>query len=223
MLIGGTELPKIVKENRELLWFLIFPIKGSWYLITQMMPLEYTVIESSLDKYIPFIPEFIIPYLIWFLYVPGLMVYVYLKDRSVFKRQALLLSIGMAFCAFVFVVFPTSISLRPTISDSDGFFVGLCAIIYSNDNPVNVFPSLHCFEAVAVHIATFSDEKFKNQLALRISSSVLVVMICLSTVFIKQHSIIDVIGGILLAVVIQTILKNTLKSNSFMRKQFESE
>lgn len=51
---------------------------------------------------------------------------------------------------------------------------------------------------MAVHIGIIRSEQFKNNRIVRLISGVLMVSICMSTVFLKQHSIIDVAGALLL-------------------------
>ena len=77
----------------------------------------------------------------------------------------------------------------------------LCRLIYANDAPVNVFPSLHCYEALVMHLATFRMPPLRARKRLRLASAVLVILICLSTLLVKQHSVADLIAGCTLAVV----------------------
>lgn len=79
-------------------------------------------------------------------------------------------------------------------------FRALCRLIYAHDAPVNVFPSLHCYEALVLHLATFRAPPLRAHKALRLASFALVVLICLSTLLIKQHSAADLIAGCALAV-----------------------
>ncbi len=77
----------------------------------------------------------------------------------------------------------------------------LCRLIYANDAPVNVFPSLHCYEALVMHLATFRMPPLRARKRLRLASAVLVILICLSTLLVKQHSVADLVAGCTLAVV----------------------
>ena len=119
----------------------------------------------------------------------------------------------MILCYVLFVLFPTTVDFRPADPGS-GFFAFLCRIIYSADNPVNVFPSLHCYEAVVAHLTTFTRGPLRHNLPLRISSALLTVLICLSTVFVKQHSVLDMAAGTLLA-----LLSFVVCSFLFQRKE----
>lgn len=195
-------------KNKEILWFLSFPAIWLFYFISQIINLNYYTVHIALDDKIPFLPIFIIPYILWYVYIPLPMVYTYIKDRPAFKKQALSVFTGMFICCAIFILFPTNIDMRPT-AEGKGVLLYLCRLIYANDNPVNVFPSMHCFEAVAIHLSTFTFGKYKQKKLLRISSAIMMILICLSTVFVKQHSIVDLIAGCLLAIII-CILVNFL-------------
>ena len=143
------------RDHRDGLWFLFFPVFGIYYFFIQHIGLEYRVIHVSLDDKIPFVPAFVIPYILWYLYIPATLCYVWLKDKRGFRKQLWCLYPGMILCYVLFVLFPTTVDFRPADPGS-GFFAFLCRIIYSADNPVNVFPSLHCYEAVVAHLTTFT-------------------------------------------------------------------
>ena len=194
-------LRKLFSENKQILYFLFFILAEILYFLTQLYGGEYNVIHTRLDDFIPFLPVFVIPYVIWYLYVPFSMLYTCFTDKSAFKKQIITVFSGMAVCIATFIVFPSAVDFRPN-AEGDGFFLWVCRIIFSKDKPVNVFPSMHCYEAVIIHLTTFRSTPLKNNIPLRAASAVLAVLICLSTVFIKQHSVIDLFGGVALAVIL---------------------
>ncbi len=158
----------------------------------------------------PFWPAFCIPYVLWWLYIPGMMLYMCFRDPAIYHRQVLTVFPGIFLCTLIFLIYPTRIDFRP-MSEGTGFFRWVCRFLYANDRPMNVFPSLHCFEAIAVHLATFASGYGKAHRAFQIGSAVLVVLICLSTVFIKQHSVLDVLGGAAVACTMHALAGFILK------------
>ena len=66
---------------------------------------------------------------------------------------------------------------------------------YAYDTNTNVCPSLHVIGAVAVQFA-FMHLKGKKYIVLHIAFMVTTILICLSTVFLKQHSIVDVFTAV---------------------------
>ena len=127
------------------------------------------------------------------------MLWACLRAKDVFCRQAAALFSGAFLCVAVFVLYPTCIDFRPA-AEGTGVFLALCRLIYAHDAPVNVFPSLHCYEALVLHLVTFRTPPLRARKALRLVSFALVLLICLSTLFVKQHSAADLIAGCTLAV-----------------------
>lgn len=191
---------RYIKEHKSFYWLFGFLASGLLYFSMKFTPMEFHFVHIPLDDKIPFLPIFIIPYIIWYLYVPIPMIYLYFKDEEAFKKQAITFFSGMLITFIFFAIYPTQISFRPT-AEGKGILLWLCRIIYANDTPpANAFPSLHCYEALIIHLTTFAWGPLKNNKPLRIASFVLMALICASTVFVKQHSAIDIIGGCGLAV-----------------------
>ena len=99
-------------------------------------------------------------------------------------------------CLFFFILFPTTLT-RPEITGTD-IFSQLVRFIYSVDAPVNLFPSIHCLESWccirAAYKMNFKTEKRTNYY--RVATILMSLGIFASTLFIKQHVIADVFGGI---------------------------
>ena len=73
----------------------------------------------------------------------------------------------------------------------------------------DLFPSIHVYNSLAVHIALHRSEWFQKHKAFDIASLILCVSICMSTVLLKQHSITDVIGASILMAVMYTLVYAT--------------
>ena len=72
--------------------------------------------------------------------------------------------------------------------------------LYATDTATNLFPSIHVYNSIAVNLAVWHSENFRDKKVIRIGSAVLMVSIILSTMFLKQHSVFDVVTGIIMAV-----------------------
>ena len=196
---GGEILLDILRKYKRVLFFLMFlPICLLYFLISYI-DFERTMIHCALDDIIPFVPAFIVPYVLWYAYVPLMLILTCFAAPEYFVRQCAAFFGGALFCLLTFIVFPTAIDFRPQITGG-GVFEWMCGVTFANDKPVNVFPSLHCYEALAVHLTTFSVPGLHRKTALRSASAVLAAIICASTVFVKQHSVIDVFAGCTVAV-----------------------
>lgn len=193
-------MQSLFQKYRHALWFLLFGALSAFYFVSQHVGLRYHVVHLPLDDRIPFCPAFVVFYILWYFYVPGCMLWACLRAKDVFCRQAAALFSGAFLCVAVFVLYPTCIDFRPT-AEGAGVFRALCRLIYAHDAPVNVFPSLHCYEALVLHLVTFRAPPLRAHKALRLASFALVVLICLSTLLVKQHSVADLVAGCTLAVV----------------------
>ncbi len=198
---GGSRLLRdFIRKNRQIYLFALFPLIWLAYFLSASRQCERMLMHCPLDGLIPFLPVFIIPYVLWYLYVPTALLLNCFSDPAYFKRQCVCFFGGAGVCLLVIMLFPTAVDFRPEINGG-GIFSRMCGIIFSMDDAVCVFPSLHCYEALCAHLTAFASPGMRGKRRLRAASAVLVVLICLSTVFIKQHSVIDLAAGCAAAVI----------------------
>ena len=167
---------------------------------------NYHVMHAALDDYIPFNEYFIIPYLMWFLYVAGTLVFFLFSSREDYYRMCTFLFSGMTISLIICTFFRNGTDFRPVINPDKNIFSAAVAALYKTDTCTNVFPSIHVYNSIGTHIAISKSRFFKNHPLLRMGSAVLACLICLSTVFLKQHSVIDVTGAIILSYVMYGIV-----------------
>lgn len=194
-----------VKESKHVILFSLFILMEVLYFLTQFRDVEYNIIHLAIDDAIPFLPIFVIPYVIWYAYVPAGMLYNCFTDKREFCKQILTVVAGMAISIITFCLYPTAVDFRPT-AEGDGLLLWTCRLLFSSDKPINVLPSMHCYEAVIIHLTAFRNENLRKNIPLRVGSAVLSVLICLSTVFIKQHSVADLVSGVTLAYILYFIV-----------------
>ena len=156
------------------------------------------MIHSVFDDYIPFIEIFIIPYLLWFVYVSGTVLYFFFTDKQGFYRICTLLITGMTLFLIICTIFPNGLNLRPSTFARDNIFVDLVRFIYRADTSTNVLPSLHVYNSIGCYIAIRNSQKLRQYKWVQNGSLVLTVSIVLSTMFLKQHSVVDVIAAIVM-------------------------
>lgn len=173
-----------------------------WFFWLESVVVEdYAIMHTALDDYIPFNEYFIIPYLLWFVYVAGAVLYFFFTNKQDYYRLCSFLFIGMTICMIIFMVFPNGTDLRVPVDPEKNICSRLVAMIHSADTSTNVFPSIHVYNSLGVHAAVLNSEALREKAWVRRGSLVLMIAICLSTVFLKQHSVVDVMGGVILAYV----------------------
>ena len=191
------------------LYFLYFLIYYPWYRFLENKVTFFYPMNSIIDNKIPFCKYFIIPYIIWFAYVAFAYVFFYLKDKKSFNKMALFLTIGMTTTMLICTVYPNGlINFRPIINKPDDIFDYLVLFIHNNDTSTNVFPSIRVYNSIGVNYAIQKYNNFKKNNLTHFISMILCILICLSTIFLKQHAIIDVLGAILLAGIVRFIVYN---------------
>lgn len=201
---------KILTKLKELLhryrhaWVLLYGfIYMPWFLyLEKRESIHYFIIHSPLDDYIPFIEYFIVPYLLWFVYIAVTAGYFFFTDRKGFYQLAAFLCTGMTIFLIVCTVFPNGLHLRPVVFARDNVFVDLVRFLYRTDTPTNVLPSIHVFNSIGAAIAVARSSALKKHKAVQYISYILTSLIILSTVFLKQHSVTDVIAAIAMACMI---------------------
>lgn len=166
----------------------------------------FIVMHAALDDVIPFNEYFIIPYLLWFLYVAGAVFYFLFTDKQEYYQLCTFLFTGMTICLLVCTFFPNGTDLRPVVDPSKNFCSYLVHLVHVADTSTNVFPSIHVYNSIGVDLAVRRSKHFRNRPAVRWMSFGLMISICLSTVFLKQHSVLDVIGAVILANVMESFV-----------------
>lgn len=190
-----------VKKNKHGFLLLYFLFYLPWFnYLEKTVTTHFHVIHVALDDYIPFCEYFIIPYFLWFAYIAGGLGYFFLKDKDEYFKLCKMLFTGMTIFLIVSTVYPNGHYLRPETFERNNLFVHMVKWLYATDTATNLFPSIHVYNSIAIHIAVCHCSSLKKCRAVRYGSFLLMVNIILSTMFLKQHSVFDVATGIFLSV-----------------------
>ena len=154
--------------------------------------LQHHEMQTTADELIPFSPFFISIYIL--AYVQWAVGYVMIArdNKPVFTWIVIgeLIAKGLAFLCFVF--FPTTV-VRPEIIGDD-IWSRITAYIYAADAPDNLFPSVHCLESwVCFRGAMYLRKPAKWY---KYAMLVFTLLVFASTVFVKQHVLLDIAGAI---------------------------
>lgn len=194
----------IFGEYKYLLLLLFWPIFGACFSALEVYRTEgYHVVYSPLDDLIPFCELFVIPYMIWFAYLVGMYAYTILFDTDAFKKYTYFVIGTYTTTLLIYIFFPTMQELRPNIAElgRSNFLTRFMADFYDFDTNTNVCPSLHVIGSVAVSVAAWHSKLF-SEIGWRIAFTVMTILIILSTVFLKQHSVIDIPPALLVCAVV---------------------
>lgn len=191
-------------KTHEHAWVLIYFIFYlPWYFGIQQRDISHFFdMYVGIDRIIPFVPAFIIPYVYWFLFVAGTLLFLFLYDADEFYKAFSFLACGMTISLIIFTIFPTTFLHRPATINGNAFEEFWFAIIYGADKPTNVFPSIHVFNSIGCAIALIKSKKFENSTPMKLFAIISAVLITLSTMFIKQHSFMDAVAASIIAIIL---------------------
>jgi len=214
----------ICKYKHGILFLYAF-IYIPWFMyLEKTVVSEYHVIHMKLDDYIPFNEIFIVPYMLWFLYIGLTVLYFFFTDVKEFKKLCLFLFTGMTIFLIISTVYPNGHNLRPAYFAEENIFTMAVKKLYATDTSTNLFPSIHVFNSVASCIAIANSEKLKMKKWVQTGALILTVSIVCSTVFLKQHSIFDVFTALgLIAVLYPLIYRTEYVISKIKAKSFKPE
>ena len=178
----------------------IVPIYCTFYLVIFFLlennQATHHVIRCALDDKIPFCEYFIVPYVLWFFYMIGVVVYFLFYNESSTEYRQLISTLGTGMSIFLIVsfVYPNCHNLRPVLGDGN-LFIDAVKLLYKIDTPTNLLPSIHVFNSLAAMGAIVNNERCRRNKGVIAGCGILTASIILSTMFLKQHSVIDVIAG----------------------------
>lgn len=191
---------KEVIGNRKLMeLFMLTLAYFAVFVLLEQRQGRLNIIEVSWDNRIPFCEYFIIPYLLWFPFIAGCVLYFCLaKDREEeYHRLIRSLITGMIIFVLCSLLYPNGQDLRPILT-GENIFEKMVILLYRMDTPTNIFPSLHVFNSLVCCIAVCRIRTLKYTALIHGATILLSVSIVLSTVFLKQHSVLDVLFALLL-------------------------
>ena len=194
-----------VAHNRQVWLTLYVPAYLTVFCLLQARQVPARTVHFALDYQIPFCEYFIIPYCTWYFLLIGVGLYTLLKDKNSFIKYMLFMIMGYTVCMFVYWVYPIAQDLRPAVFPRDNFCSKLVGLIYSMDPPFNILPSMHVVGSFMCAVAVANCPTVKKA-GSKVLVSLLAVVISISTVFVKQHSILDTAAAFALCVIIFFIL-----------------
>lgn len=175
-----------------------------FFLTEKFIPAEVCYpVHCRLDDLIPFCEVFVIPYVFWYVYIVITLLYFGLYKPEGFKRVMTFIIVTQVVAMAIYVLFPTRQDLRPEVFERNNIFTQLVGMLYSVDTNTGVCPSLHVAYSVGIVSAWLKEgDVGKGWKAFVVMAAVL---ICLSTMFVKQHSALDVLAALPLCLLAEGI------------------
>lgn len=175
-----------------------------YFLTENLIPAEKcTPVHCGLDDIIPFCEIFLLPYVGWYLLIVVSLLYFALYNVDNFKRLQIFIIVTQVAAMAIYIVFPTRQDLRPEVFPRDNFLTDVVGFLYSFDTNTGVCPSLHC--AYSIGIASVWLKERSASVWAKTGVVIFVILVCLSTMFIKQHSAVDFFAAIPVCILAEII------------------
>jgi membrane-associated phospholipid phosphatase len=175
---------------------------GSQILMNNKKHYDFT---SWLDNQVPFVKEWVIIYVVCYLFWAINYILVSREGREHCYRFVFADILSRLICGIFFLVLPTT-NIRPTVT-GNGLTSWLMSFIYAIDTPTNLFPSIHCLVSWFCFIGIRGSKKIP--LWYKVFSCIFAILVFASTQFTKQHYLIDIAGGIIIAEICYYIAVHT--------------
>lgn len=189
-----------LKEHPHL-WFQgYWAIYLIWFFCLEAVLTPRYIIHCFLDDMIPFCEWFIFPYVSWFPMLAWAFALLWLRDTKSYDKLCLMAFSGMSLCLIIYMLWPNGLALRPESLPRENMASAIISLIWQADTPSNVCPSIHCQTAAAIALAVTHSKPLKGKRAARLLVTLWAGLICISTVFTKQHSVVDVVLGVAMVV-----------------------
>lgn len=198
-------------------WLVYF---GFYFLTENLIPLEKChVVHGRLDDVIPFCEFFVIPYTLWYVLIVGTLAYFALYNIDGFRRVSIFIMITQATAVIIYILWPSRQELRPAVFPRENFFTWIISIIYAFDTPSGVCPSLHVAYSLGIGSVWLKEKGVPAWWKAFLVA--FIALICISTAFIKQHSVVDIYAALPVGLLAELILywKDYWKPRLFRSKR----
>ena len=190
------------KPGREAWLLMYLPIYLIlFFVVEHVITDNYWVSYCPLDDMIPFVRQFVFVYVLWYPLMAGMALWLLFRSKRAFLRYAHAVIAGLTLSIVIFFIWPSGQNLRPAEVTGGDLAAVLMRLIYAADTNTNVLPSMHVVGTLAAVRAAFEPDCFEGKWQ-RWAIAALGLLINASTVLIKQHSLLDLLAGVILYLLI---------------------
>ena len=156
---------------------------------------RFHVVHCFIDDMIPFCEFFVVPYLSWHALIVIVVFYTLVNETENFRNLMKYFILTFVVTLVIYLVYPTCLELRPEVFPRENIFTEVVRFVYWVDTPTNVCPSLHIIGSLGLLFVSW-DTRGKDSTLKKVFMALAVLIICLSTMFMKQHSFVDIMVAI---------------------------
>lgn len=191
-----VKLPPAV-HRRNIPYLLFWPIFGLRYILLEYVFIaqEYHEVSCPLDALLPFQEVFLIPYALWYFLIVGVHLYTFFYDGVSFRRYTKFLLGAFSVSTLIFILYPTCQNLRPAVFPRENLLTEGVELLYRTDTNTNVCPSEHVIGAFGAYTAARNTASLRKP-GLQLLIGTAAFLSAVATVFLKQHSVVDVLAAL---------------------------
>ena len=184
--------PRFAHVKLWLTWAVYFCL---FFLTENLIPAEKChPVHCFLDDIIPFNEYFLIFYCGWYVLVVGSLLYYFFYDVQRFRELDLYIFTTQMAAMACYIFWPSRQDLRPEVFPRENVFTWIMGLIYTFDTNTGVCPSLHVAYSLAIVSVMGKDDHLSRPFKVLVTCFCL--MVCLSTAFVKQHSVVDIFAAL---------------------------
>lgn len=198
-----------------------------WFVLLERVCIaeRYAPIYMPIDDKIPLLEGFVIPYVIWypFMVLPG--IYWFIKYPKDLSKYMWAIAIGFSLSMLICTVFPNMQQLRPTVFPRNNLFTRILEGLYRADTNTNVLPSVHVVGSMITAMAICDCARLKNRRywPLKVFTCLIAACICVSIVFVKQHSLWDLIAALPVGLLPYVLVYKGFYKKLIFKKQLKDQ
>lgn len=171
---------------------------GTQYLVLNLLDIKPLVLKLPGEEHIPFLPLLIVLYVVVYAMPAWIILSIQRRRRMVQTIAVFFLALAVHFFFFLFM--PVEYILRPELKIGSEILQQAFVFLYRIDGPVNTFPSMHVsFAFISYFVVKRCWPRWAGVFLILAAAT------SLSTLVVKQHYIADVIGGLVLAMIINRV------------------
>ena len=165
---------KFIRKYNHIWTLLYIVFYMPWFMwLEKTVTTDFHLVSMPIDYKIPFCEYFIIPYFMWFLFVPAIVGYEFFYSKKEYYQCCAYLFSGMTIFLIICTVWHNGLNLRQDISYNNNLCARLVKMLYKTDTSTNVFPSLHVFNTLGCLVALYRSKGMKDKAWIKVIATII--------------------------------------------------
>lgn len=188
-------------KNKEFIISIIclMGVQAAFYAGLKLLQADFRVLNYDIDNKIPFIPQVILIYNLFYPVVFFTFYNIFNHDKDTYYKGIIAGIIGFVITDIIFILYPTIIT-RPDVTNMNIDPINKFIIYwtYKIDSPaINCLPSIHCLFCFQGIFSSLMCKNYNNKV--KIPMIIMLFLIIITTVLVKQHYFVDIIAALIVS------------------------